>query len=107
MSADAEVEARVDLDENAATVTRRREVGELFDENGELRLWADDEGWQGYRREERGDDVAYYFVDTARTPDDWTREVRVGEGAVRAAVVAHIANPDAGGVGRFERGCRP
>jgi hypothetical protein len=107
MSVDAEVEARVDLDENAATVTRRREIGELFDDNGELRLWVNDDGWQGYRREEKTDGVVYYFVDTARQLDDWTREVRVGEDAVRAAVVAHIADRDAGGVGRFERGCRP
>lgn len=107
MSADGDVKARVDLEENAATVTQRREIGELFDERDELRLWADDDGWQGYRREERSDGVAYYFVDTGRAPDDWTCQVRVGESAVRDAVVAHIANPDAGGVGRFERGCRP
>ena len=41
MSDDAEVKARVDLDENAATVTRRSEIGELFGASGELRLWAD------------------------------------------------------------------
>jgi hypothetical protein len=107
MSADAEVEAWVDLDENAATITRRREIGELFDANGELRLWADSDGWQGYRREQESDGVVYYFVDTARMQEDWTREVRVGEDAVRAAVVAHIADRDAGGVGRFGRGCSP
>jgi hypothetical protein len=39
MSADADVQTRVDLDENAVTVTQRREIGELFDEYGELRLW--------------------------------------------------------------------
>ena len=70
MSADAEVEAHADLEKNAATVTQRREIGELFDGRGELRLWADDDGWQGYRREERSDGVAYFFVDTARTTDD-------------------------------------
>lgn len=47
MSADAGVEARVDLKANAATVTQRREIGELFDEYGELQLWDNDDGWPG------------------------------------------------------------
>ena len=107
MSVDAEVEARVDLDENAATVTRRREIGELFDDNGELRLWADDDGWQGYRGEERCDGVVYYLS----TPPGRQRTglARFWSGREPFGAPWSLLTPTGmlGGLGRFERGSRP
>lgn len=102
---DADVE--LDAEANAATITvteqRHLEIEGLFDENGELRLWEDSRGWEGYTREVIEDEIAFYYVDTHHEPGDWLRKVRVGEGAVRDAVRAHIADPEAGEIGQFER----
>jgi len=107
MSAERDIEVRADLDENAAIVTETREVSELFDENGELRLWEDDAGWNGYLREETDEETAYYHVNTRHDSDDWMRRVRVGRQAVLDAVQKHIEDPKAGGTGRFVRRCSP
>jgi integrase len=56
MSVDDPVDVQVDLDEETnslrAVVTERREVevDDLF-QDGELRLWEDDDGWSGFTRE--------------------------------------------------------
>ncbi len=66
-------------------------------------LWETDDGWEGYRME----DGAYYYVNTTRDEADWLLKIRVGPQAVRDAIEGHIQDPDAGGIGRFERGCSP
>ena len=81
---------------------------ELFDANGELRLWEDEVGWPGYTREESDDGgVAYYRVNTRHDQDRWIDHMRVGEDAVREAVRDHVADPEAGEAGRFVRRCSP
>lgn len=107
-----EIETDLDVDGNAATVTitQRRElkIDDLFDENGELRLWEDTGGWNGYLREETSDgDTALYHVNTVHDENDWLRKVRVGQQAVRDAVIKHIEDPHAGESGRFVRGATP
>lgn len=101
-----DVELDVDLENNAleATVTLTEEISiqDLF-VDGELRLWEDEAGWDGYLLE----DGAYYAVNTRHDSDDWTSKMRVGERAVRLAIQQHIEDPDAGGPGRFVRGCQP
>lgn len=96
-------ELDVDLEGNTATASLTLDVGELFDENGELRLWEDDDWWSGFAL----DDGVYYAVDISRPDGDWLRKIRVGERAVRLAVQEHIEDPDAGGAGQFVRGARP
>jgi len=60
----------------------------LVFQNGELRLEEDESGWCGFRREECGGGIAYYYVDT-RSPDAQLRYgVRVGERAVRETIRA-------------------
>lgn len=94
----------VDLDpvSNRATARVELEIADLFDENGELRLWDTGDGWIGFILE----DGAYYSVNTCRPSDDWMRRFRVGERAVRLSIKRHIENPDAGGAGVVERGVR-
>ena len=106
-SVERDVDVSLDEDENAgvATITERREIriDDLF-ANGELRLWEDDHGWSGFLLE----DGVYYDVNYgthARVP--WLRKVRVGEKAVREGIRQHIADPDAGGAGKFVRRCSP
>lgn len=99
----------VDLEGNHATATLRAElsIDDLFDDQGELRLWEDDTGWNGYTIEQDGDgEVAYYYVNTVHG-DEWTSKVRVGEQAVTEAIKSHIEDPRAGGVGAFQRRCTP
>lgn len=93
----------IDLEENHLTASLTIDVGELFDENGELRLWEDDDGWSGYVRE----DAAYYYVNTWVPEDDFLSKVIVGERAVRCAVQERLKDPDIGGVGQFVRGADP
>ncbi|QCC47430.1 hypothetical protein [Halobellus limi] len=105
------VDADLDLDENRlrAIVVERREleVDDLF-QNGELRLWEDSEGWDGYVREEdENGDVAYYKVNTRHDGDSWIKHMRVGEQAVHDAVRQHIRDPLAGEAGVFRRRCSP
>lgn len=81
MSAGAALSSlEVDLEDNTATAELR--IDEVFDENGELRLFEDDDGWSGYVLE----DGAYYHVNTWRDVDDPARKLRVGEFAVRMAL---------------------
>lgn len=98
----------VDLEDNSATVRVVTTVAEVFDEDGELRLWEDSEGWSGYVREERDDgSVAYYRVNTVHSEDSWLEKVRVGQQAVHDAIQRHIQDPDAGGAGNLVRRCTP
>lgn len=100
-----ELDLDVDLDGNALegriTLTEEISIPDLF-VDGELRLWEDDRGWQGYALE----DGAFYSVDTRCEEHDWTRKIRVGERAVRLAIEEHLRDPAAGGPGRFVRGAR-
>jgi len=84
VSVDRSVEVDIDLEENAATavVVEEIAVDDVFDENGELRLWEDDAGWSGYLREDENGEPAYYHVNTRFDEDDWISKVRVGEQAV-------------------------
>jgi hypothetical protein len=114
MSVEDPIDVQVDLDADdnslRATVTERREIeiDDLFDEDGELRLWEDEVGWSGYVREEIEDDVViYHHVNTRFDEDRWIDRVVVGEQAVREAVRQHIRDPLAGGAGTFRRGCSP
>jgi hypothetical protein len=112
VSVEHPIDVQVDLDEDGscrAVVTERREleIDDLFDGNGELRLWEDGAGWNGYVREEIEDDVViYHHVNTRFDADRWIDRV-VGEQAVREAVRKHIRDPLAGGAGTFRRGCSP
>lgn len=74
------LEVEIDLDENVATV-------DLFDDD-ECRLWEDEHGWRGFRREAE----AYYWIDTRYDRDrDLTAKVRVSEGAVQRTIQAYLA----------------
>ena len=111
MSVERDVDVFLDDDGNAAvaTVVERREfrLDELF-EGGELRLWEDESGWNGFLREEGGDNTVYYSVNCSpEFEDKWVRKVRVGEQAVRGGIKQHIADPDAGEAGEFRRRCSP
>jgi hypothetical protein len=92
----------VDLKGNSATASITVNIDELFDENGELRLWEADDGWSGFVLE----DGAYFALKTWLDESDPFRKIRVGQRSVRLAVREHIEDPDAGGVGNFARGAR-
>jgi hypothetical protein len=97
-----ELDVDVDLEKNVATVTEEISIEDLF-VDGELRLWEDEDGWSGFLVE----DESYYHVNTFHDADDWISKLRVGEQAVQNAVEEHIEDPQAGGAGRFVRGCSP
>jgi hypothetical protein len=112
MSVDEPIDVQVDLDEDGsarAVITERREleIDDLFDENGELRLWEDGAGWSGYTREVIDEAVVYHRVNTRYDEERWIDHTIVGEQAVREAVRQHIRDPLAGGAGTFRRGCSP
>lgn len=96
-------ELDVDIEGNSATLTLTIDVELLFDENGELRLWEDDDGWSGYVLEAGH----IYHVNTWRDEDDPYRWVRVGERAVRMAIEDHVSDQSAGGVALFATGVTP
>lgn len=98
-----DVDVVVDEDENLAHATIRAEIDieDLFDENGELRLWQGEGWWEGFVRK----NGQYYYKNTKIL--SWISFVRVGERSVRESIKRHIENPAAGGVGRFVRGCSP
>ena len=103
MSAQPALELDVDLEANRAEGTLSIAIDELF-VDGELRLWEyPDIWWEGYVLE----DDEFYHVDTRYDPDTFLGRKRVGEQAVRDAIAEHIADPNAGGRGVFERGARP
>jgi hypothetical protein len=112
MSVDDPVDVQVDLDEESnslrAVVTERREVevDDLF-QDGELRLWEDDDGWSGFTREVVDGDVRYRSVNTIHGADTWIDQVVVGKRAVQDAVRQHIRDPLAGEAGTFRRRCSP
>jgi len=99
----------VDLENNSATVEvafirqERREVADLFDDDGQLRLWEDDTGWSGFLLE----DGQFYSVNTLRHSKDTVEMRRVPPSEVCNGVREHIKDPKAGGSGRFVRGCSP
>jgi len=113
MSVEHPLDVRVNLDDNGsarAIVTERRvlEIDDLFDEDGELRLWEDGDGWTGYTREVIDDDVVvYHRINTYHEGERWIDRVICGPHAVREAVRQHIRDPLAGGAGTFRRGCSP
>lgn len=109
------VERQIDVDLDAdgnvvsAVVEERREleIDELFNENGELRLWQDDAGWNGYIREVVDGETRFYAVNTRFDEDVWISKIRCGEGAVHDAILKHIEDRHAGGVGNFVKRCSP
>jgi hypothetical protein len=113
VSVENALDVRVDLDPDdnslRATVTERREleIDDLFDEDGELRLWEDDDGWTGYVREEIDETTVYHRINTFHDDERWIDRVICGSQAVREAVRQHIRDPLAGGAGTFRRGCSP
>jgi len=60
----------------------------LVFQNGELCLEEDESGWCSFRREKRGGEPAYYYVDTRSPHTDLQDGVRVGERAVRETIRA-------------------
>ena len=109
MSVDIEVDVELERNVLSAVVEERREleVGELFNENGELRLWQDRAGWNGYVREIIDDEVRFYEVNTRFDDDSWISKVWCGEQAVHDAIRKHIEDRHAGGAGNFVRRCSP
>ncbi|OYR60434.1 hypothetical protein [Halorubrum ezzemoulense] len=110
-SVERQIDVDLDADENAAQAVfeERRElkISELFNANGELRLWQDSAGWSGYVREEVEDETAYFSVNTRFDEDEWISKIRCGEQAVRDAIRSHIEDRHAGGVGNFVKRCSP
>ena len=108
-----ERQINVDLDADGnllSTVVEERrefEVGELFNENGELRLWQDRAGWSGYVREVTDTEVRFYEVNTLFDDDSWISKVRCEEQAVHDAIRKHIEDRHAGGARNFVRRCSP
>ncbi|GAA0507884.1 hypothetical protein SAMN04488066_101370 [Halorubrum aquaticum] len=110
-SVERQIDVDLDTDENAASavVEERRElnISELFNANGELRLWQDSAGWSGYIREIVDDETRYYAVNTRFDEDEWISKIRCGEQAVHDAIRQHIEDRHAGGVGNFVKRCSP
>jgi hypothetical protein len=102
-----DVSVDVDLEANHAevrvTTTEIVEVPELFNDDGELRLWEDDAGWNGFIVE----DGAYYEVNARHKDDEPFAKKRVPLDEVHTAVEGHIRDPLAGERGRFVRRCSP
>ena len=113
MSVDRQTDLEIDHDDNraVATVVEKRkieiEIGDLFNDNGELRLWEDPAGWSGYVREVVNGEARFYSVNTRFDEDEWISKLRCGERAVREAVRNHIEDPKAGSAGKFVRRCSP
>ncbi|MFC7204743.1 hypothetical protein ACFQJC_14580 [Haloferax namakaokahaiae] len=97
----------IDLDDNEATVEiverRRRRVPDLFDEDGELRLWEDNFGWSGYKLE----DGRFFRVNYHKRNDEWLEHSNVSPDDVVESIRDHIKDPKAGAAGRFVRRCSP
>jgi len=110
-SVERQIDVDLDADGNvlSAVVEERREleVGELFNEDGELRLWQDRAGWNGYVREIIDGEVRFYEVNTRFDDDSWISKVWCGEQAVHDAIRNHIEERHAGGSGNFVRRCSP
>ena len=108
MSVDIDVDVEIERNVASAIVTKRQlvEIDELFTD-GELRLWQDRAGWNGYVREVIDDEVRFYEVNTRFDDDSWISKVRCGEQAVHDAIRKHIEDRHAGGAGNFVRRCSP
>ena len=108
MSVDIDVDVEIERNVASAIVTKRQlvEIDELFTD-GELRLWQDRAGWNGYVREVTADEVRFYEVNTRFDDDSWISKVRCGEQAVHDAIRNHIEDRRAGGAGNFVRRCSP
>lgn len=52
-------------------------------QDGEVHLVDSPDGWEGFRRDERDGEAAYFYVDTRPHVPELRREIRVGERAVR------------------------
>lgn len=104
---DRRTRVHVSLDDNSATieVTKSRGVPELFNDDGELRLWEDDSGWSGYVHDihENG---RFYRVNCLSDGTQMERHP-VTEEEVVQAVQDHVEDPQAGGAGQFVRRCSP
>lgn len=102
-----DVAAAVDADENSATVSvtveHELEIDGLFDQRGRLRLWEDASGWSGLLREVDG----FYRVNYSAQRGEFIEKKPLSLDEVRVALARHVRDPEAGGVGRFERGCSP
>ncbi|ELZ39152.1 hypothetical protein C463_17598 [Halorubrum californiense DSM 19288] len=110
-SVERRIDVDLDADDNAAQaiVEERRElkISELFNNNGELRLWQDSAGCSGYKRDEIDGETAYFSVNTRFDEDEWISKIRCGERAVHDAIRNHIEERHAGGVGNFVKRCSP
>lgn len=106
MSVDHDVNVAVDPGENAAEITfvevHEHPVRDLF-QNGELRLWEDDAGWNGYLLE----DGTIYEVNTRHDTDDYLRKEPVEIETVAEAIAQHVRDPEAGDAFEFKRGATP
>ncbi|MUW13853.1 hypothetical protein GJ633_03615 [Halorubrum sp. CBA1125] len=104
-----QIDVDLDADGNAVEAVRERrelKISELFNADGELRLWQDTAGWSGYKREEVDGDVRYYSVNTRFDENEWISKIRCGEKAVHDAICQHTEDRHAGGVGNFVKRCR-
>ena len=108
MSVDIEVDVELERNVASAIVTKRQlvEIDDLFTD-GELRLWQDRAGWNGYVREVIDGEVRFYEVNTRFDDDSWISKVRCREQAVHDAIRKHIEDRHAGGAGNFVRRCSP
>ena len=108
MSVDIDVDVEIERNVASAIVTKRQlvEIDELFTD-GELRLWQDRAGWNGYVREVIDDEVRFYEVNTRFDDDSWISKVQCEEQAVHDAIQNHIEDRHAGGAGNFVRRCSP
>ena len=109
------IERQIDVDLDAdgnilnAVVEERREleVGKLFNEHGELRLWQDHTGWNGFICRVTDNETQFFAVNTRFDEDEWISKVRCGKKAVHNAIRNHIEDRHAGGAGNFVRRCSP
>ena len=108
MSVDIDVDVEIERNVASAIVTKRQlvEIDELFTD-GELRLWQDRAGWNGYVREVIDNEVRFYEVNTRFDDDSWISKVQCEEQAVHDAIQNHIEDQHAGGAGNFVRRCSP
>jgi hypothetical protein len=82
------VRRTVTADGDQLVVRERREIdlADLFDEDGRFIVHQDDDGWEGYRREQTDDGTVYYHHDDRREGDahPFGVEMRVGSKSLRA-----------------------
>jgi hypothetical protein len=106
VSVSRDVDVEVDPDTNAADITfvevHRMPLRDLF-RGGELRLWEDSSGWNGYAL----DDGDLYEVNRLHDADDWLRKEPVDAETVAQAIAQHVRDPAAGEAGEFVRGATP